>query len=55
MSEFSAMLDRVAAQQIEERVRTRASQLPSPRRPRRRRGRHGLADRLHAWADRLDG
>ena len=53
MSEFSAILDRVAAQQIDERVaRARGPRLPSPRRPR---GRHALASRLHAIADRLDG
>ena len=52
MSDFSALLDRVAAHQIDERVRTRAAQMPSPRRPR---GRHALADRLHALANRLDG
>jgi hypothetical protein len=52
MSDFSALLDRVAAHQIDERVRTRAAQMPSRRRPR---GRHALAHRLHALADRLDG
>lgn len=52
MSDFSALLDRVAAHQIDERVRSRAAQMPSPRRPR---GRHALADRLHALANRLDG
>jgi hypothetical protein len=53
MSDFSALLDRVAAQQIDERVaRNRGHKIPGPRRPR---GRHGLAQRLHALADRLDG
>lgn len=52
MSEFSALLDRLAARQIEERVtRARGPRLPSPGRPR---GRHALAGRLHALADRLD-
>ncbi len=52
MSDFSSLLDRVAAQQIDERVRARAAQMPSQRRPR---GRHALAHRLHALANRLDG
>lgn len=54
MSEFTPMLDRLATQQIDERVRSRAALMPvaGPRRPR---GRHGLAHRLHALADRLDG
>ncbi len=52
MSEHSAILDRIAAHQIDERVRTRAALMPSPRRPR---GRHALARRLHVLADRLDG
>jgi hypothetical protein len=52
MSDFSAMLDRVAAHQIDERIRTRAAQMPSAHRPR---GRHALAHRLHALASRLDG
>ncbi len=52
MSDYNALIDRVAAHQIDERVRTRAALMPSPRRPR---GRHALADRLHALATRLDG
>ena len=52
MSEFSPILDRIAAHQIDERIRSRAAMTPSRRRPR---GRHGLASRLHALADRLDG
>lgn len=53
MSDFSGLLDRVAAQQIDERVaRNTAPRMPGARRPR---GRHGLAQRLHALADRLDG
>lgn len=52
MSEHSALLDRVAAHQISERVaRNSGPRMPGPRRPR---GRHGLAQRLHALADRLD-
>jgi hypothetical protein len=51
MSEFSPMLDRLAAHQIDERVRTRAALMPTRR---RRRGRHALAHHLHALADRLD-
>jgi hypothetical protein len=54
MSEFTPILDRLAAQQIDERVRNRAA-LRSPSGGRRPRGRHGLAHRLHALADRLDG
>ena len=52
MSDFSPLLERVAAHQIDERVRTRAAQMPSRRRPR---GRHALARRLHSIAARLDG
>jgi hypothetical protein len=52
MSEFSPLIDRVAAHQIHERVRTRAGQMPSARRPR---GRHALARRLHTLAARIDG
>ena len=52
MSDFSPLLERVAAHQIDERVRTRAAQMPARRRPR---GRHALAYKLHSLADRLDG
>ena len=52
MSDFNALIDRVAAHQIDERIRTRAALMPSRHRPR---GRHALAHRLHALADRLDG
>ena len=52
MSDFSALLDRVAAHQIDERVRTRAAQMPARHRPR---GRHALAHKLHTLANRLDG
>lgn len=52
MSDFASMLDSVATQQIQERVaRNRGPRLPGTRRPR---GRHALAHRLHALADRLD-
>ncbi len=53
MSDFSVMLDALATQQIQERVaRNRQAFRPGPRRPR---GRHALAHRLHAIAERLDG
>ena len=53
MSDFSFYSDRIATQQIEERVaRRQASRMPSQRRPR---GRHALADRLHRLAERVDG
>ena len=43
----------VAKQQIAERIsRADRSRLPGPRRPR---GRHALAQRLHRMADSLDG
>lgn len=53
MSEFSPMSDRVLMYQVD----TRARRATSPRTPQPRpaRGRHGLARRLHALADRLDG
>lgn len=45
-------LDTLASQQIRERVaRNRQPRVPGPRRPR---GRHALALRLHLLADRLD-
>jgi len=53
MSEFSYLTDRLASQQIAERVATaERSRLPGVRRPH---GRHALAARLHRMADRLDG
>ncbi len=52
MSEFAPLIDRLATHQINERVRTRAAQMPSVRRPR---GRHALAHRLHTLAARIDG
>jgi hypothetical protein len=53
MTERHALTERVALQQIDERVRAaRRPQVPAPRRPRTR---HRLASRLHALADRLDG
>lgn len=52
MSEFSPMIDSLAQHQIRERVaRNRQPRIPGPRRPR---GRHALAQRLHALAERLD-
>ncbi len=50
MSEFSYLADRIAAQQIRERVETaRRSHVPG-----RPHGRHALAARLHGLANRLD-
>ena len=53
MNDFSHLSDRLASQQIAERVataeRSRVGGHP------RRHGRHALADRLHRVADRLDG
>ena len=52
MSELSPMIDTLAHQQIRERVaRNRQPRIPGPRRPR---GRHAIAQRLHVLADRLD-
>ena len=53
MSEFSPMHDRVLMYQVD----TRARRATSPRTPQppRTRARHGLAQRLHALADRIDG
>ncbi|QNN54235.1 hypothetical protein [Nocardioides mesophilus] len=51
MSEFSGYYDRLAEQQIRERVASRRT-VSQMRRPR---GRHALADRLHHLADRIDG
>jgi hypothetical protein len=53
MTDFGYYQDRIAAQQIQERIaRRQASRMPSPHKPR---GRRALADRLHHLADRLDG
>ena len=52
MSEFSFYFDRLADQQIRERVNHRQQFPPVERRPR---GRHALAHRLHRLADRFDG
>ena len=53
MSEFSPMHDRVVLYDVDTRAR-RATASRTPR-PRAARGRHGLARRLHALADRIDG
>jgi hypothetical protein len=53
MSEFSFHTDKLAAQQIAERVaKAQRSTIPGSPRPH---GRHALARRLHRVADRLDG
>ncbi|NUR09136.1 MAG: hypothetical protein HOQ22_19605 [Nocardioidaceae bacterium] len=53
MSDFSTLSDRLAAQQIRERVQTaQRSRVPGQRRPH---GRHALAARLHHLANRIDG
>jgi hypothetical protein len=54
MSEFSGYFDRIADHQIRERVAGNRQLVRDPGRPRRPRGRHALAFRLHALADRLD-
>ena len=53
MTDFGFYQDRIAAQQIEERIaRRQAMRMPSRPKPR---GRHALAHHLHHLADRLDG
>ena len=52
MSDFSAQLDTLASQQIRERTSPATRAAVSGARPR---GRTGLAYRLHALAERLDG
>lgn len=52
MSDLNPMLDTLAQQHIRERVAGNA--LPRLPRPRRPRGRHAWAHRLHVLADRLD-
>lgn len=53
MSEFSSLPDRVLMYQVDTRARRALTpRTPAPRRPR---GRHALAQRLHALADRIDG
>ena len=53
MSDLSYLHDRLAAQQIAERVATaERSRIPGRSRPH---GRHALAQRLHRVANRLDG
>jgi hypothetical protein len=52
MPDYSLLTDELAASDIAERIRrARSTGLPGPRRPR---GRHALAQRLHRVADRLD-
>jgi hypothetical protein len=53
MSDFSYLSDKLASQQIAERVAT-AQRSRVGSRPQRH-GRHALADRLHRMADRIDG
>ena len=53
MSDFTFLFDRLADQQIAERVAdAERSRIPGQHRPH---GRHALARRLHRIADRLDG
>ena len=53
MPDLSNLADRLATQQIAERVATaQQPRVPGPRKPH---GRHALAARLHRMADRLDG
>ena len=50
MADYGNYLDRIAALKIDERV----AHHRAGTRPRRPRGRHALADRLHHLADRID-
>lgn len=52
MSEFSGYFDRLAEQQIRERVSLNRHPTGIERRPR---SRHAFADRLHRLAERFDG
>ncbi len=53
MTDFSFYQDRIAEQQINERIaRRQASRMPTRHRPR---GRHRIADQLHQLAERIDG
>lgn len=55
MSDHGYLTERLAAQQIDERVEaTRRSRIPGQPRRHPRRSRHALARRLHDLADRLD-
>jgi hypothetical protein len=52
MPDYSLLTDELASCDIAERIRrAERSRFPGPRRPR---GRHALAQRLHRVADRLD-
>lgn len=53
MSELSPLRDRVALYEVD--TRARRATVPRAQRPRPARGRHALARRLHAFADRIDG
>lgn len=53
MSEFTPLHDRLLMHQVD--TQTRRAATPRTALPRRPRGRHGLALRLHALADRIDG
>ena len=56
MSEFMPVHDPVLQYQVDSRARTAgAARTRLATRPARPRGRHGLAQRLHALADRIDG
>ena len=53
MTDFNSQSDKLAAQQIAERVATaQRSRMAARQRPH---GRHAIAARLHRMADRLDG
>ena len=53
MADFSFLTDRLATQQIAERLAAaERSRVPGRHRPH---GRHALAKRLHRLADRIDG
>jgi len=52
MPDYSLLTDELAGSEIAERIRrAQRTRMPGPRRPR---GRHALAQRLHRMADRLD-
>jgi hypothetical protein len=56
MPDYGYLTERLAAQQIDERVEaTRRRRVPGRPRRQPRQTRHALARRLHDLADRLDG